>query len=188
MCMADKEQIRPLYCELRGYLSKIPDATSAGGYYYCSGLWEHYNSSIDELNRTSGGNYDRFKVSPTRYRDGKFHIDIGTYQTKLAGIVERLHGEFFSDEPAPLGGMPTTVISQSQEQAQSFQIQMLLEIQSKIDEKLAKFDEGTKERKFLEKIKGSLSSIRNIAGLISLLLKLAKDYGLSIEDLRSLFN
>ena len=187
--MVEKEKIRPLYCELRGYLSQVPDATRTGGYYYGSELWEHYNSSIDELNEISDGNYGRFRVSPTRSGGGgKLYIDIGTYQTKLAGLVERLHGEFFSDEPSPSGGMPTTVISQSQEQTQSFQIQMLLEVQSKIDEKIPKFDEASKERKFLEKVKGSLASIRSIAGLIALLLSLAKEYGLSIEDLKSLFN
>ncbi|OHB60659.1 MAG: hypothetical protein A2167_04585 [Planctomycetes bacterium RBG_13_46_10] len=185
--MAEKEKIRPIYHELQGYLSQAPDEKGARDVIYDSAYWEQYNSTIDELNNISGNNYDRFKISPVQGQAG-LRVVICTYRSKLSGLISRLHGEFFSDEPAPFSEMPTTVISQSQQQSQSFQIQMLLEIQSKIDEKLPKFDEGTKERKFLEKVKSSLASIRNIAGLISLLLKVAKECGLSIEDLRNLFN
>ena len=64
---------------------------------------------------------------------------------------------------------------------------MILDVQSKIDDMLPKFETGTNKRSFLEKVKGSLSSIKDVVGLISLLLNRAKEYGLSVDDLKNLF-
>ncbi len=64
---------------------------------------------------------------------------------------------------------------------------MLLEIQSKIDEKIHSYEDGSKEKSFLQKFKNSLSSISNATQLISQLLKLAKDFGLNIEDILKIF-
>jgi len=106
-----------------------------------------------------------------------------TYRNKLGGLIARLHGEYFSDEPAPFSGMPNTVINQTQQQSQNFQVQMLLEMQSKIDEKIPELKEGTKEKSFLDKIKSSLPSIKNTTELVSLVLKTGKDFGLTVEQI-----
>ena len=98
-------------------------------------------------------------------------------------MIARLHGEYFFDEPAPFSDMPNTVINQTQQQNQSFQVQMLLEVQSKIDEKISEFKEGTKEKSFLDKIKGSLSSIKNTTELFTLILKTGKDFSLTVEQI-----
>jgi len=182
--MASKQEIRPIYSELQGYLAQAPKTEK---FTFYGNEWEQYNNTIDELNKLTDKDYNRFKLEPLHGSLGSF-VRLETYCQKLGGLIARLHAEYFSDEVAPFAEMPSTIITQSQEQTQSFQIQMLLEVQSKIDEKIAKFDEGSKERKFLEKVKGSLASIRNIAGLIALLLSVAKECGLSIEDLKSLFN
>ena len=69
-----------------------------------------------------------------------------------------------------------------------FEGQMSLRQQSKIDEKLSKLDDSKiKEKGFLEKVKSSLSSIRSVAQLLSLLLSTAKESGLSIDELKELF-
>ena len=83
--------------------------------------------------------------------------------------------------------MPSTVISQTQQQSQSFQVQMLLEIQSKIDEKLHELESEDKKRGFLEKVKGALTSARNTSELVTLLLAMAQEFGLTIKELLELF-
>ena len=184
----NKDTIRPLYSELQGYLSNVPDASKTGGYYYDIEIIGQVNSAIDELNKITGNNYDRFKISIKRSSNSDSQwIIIGTYQTKVAGLISRLHGEYFYDEQAPFSGMPSTIINQTQQQNQSVTVQMLLEVQSKIDQNLSKFEEGTKQKKFLQKVKESLSSIKDAVGLISLLTNIAKEFGLSIDDLKSIF-
>jgi hypothetical protein len=185
--MASKEDIRPIYAEPQGYLSQAPSEKMAGPILDAN-LWEQANQAIDELNQISGEDYSRFKLAPQQPAGSMAsYLGRDTYRGKLGGLISRLHGKYFADEPPPFSGMPATVISQNQIQSQSVQVQILLDLQSKIDEKLHKFEEGSKERTFLEKLKGSLSSVKNIVGLIALLTKTASEYGLTIEQLKELF-
>ena len=190
--MADKEKIRPIYSELQGYLSQAPVIKDSIFSITDADLWESVNQTIEELSRVSDENYDRFKiVSKTGGPEPEYeyqYVEKDTYRTKLGGLISRLHGKYFSNEPAPFSGMPSTVISQTQQQSQSVYVQMLLEVNSKIEQKLPKFAEGTKERTFLQKVKGSLSSIKNATGLITHLMNMAKECGLSVDDLKDLFS
>ncbi len=113
------------------------------------------------------------------------YINIVAYKQKLGGLISGLHGEYFADEPNPLDGVPSTVITQTQQQNQSI---MLLEIQSIIYEKLPNYPDGSKEKGFLGKLKSSLSSISNITQFLKQLFKLAKDSGLNADDLHKIFS
>jgi len=86
----------------------------------------------------------------------KHSMEIASYRSKLGGLISRLHGEYFSDEPAPFRGMPSTVNIQIRQQSPSIRVQMLFDVRDKISEKLSEFDEVTKERTFLQKVKGSI--------------------------------
>jgi len=181
-----KDKIRPIYSELQGYLSQTMQPKNSSDIISDDAFWNQYNKTIDELNSVSGNNYDRFKIQPIKGQYQEF-VRILTYRNKLGGLISRLHGEFYLDDPVPFSGMPATVISQTQQQAQSFQVQMLLEIQGKIDEKIPKFDKGTKERNFLEKVKNSLSLVRNFVELVLLLLRTGKDIGLTLDQVLNIF-
>ena len=101
-----------------------------------------------------------------------------------------LHAKYFSDESAPFSGSPTTVISQSQQQDQSqnVYIQFVLDLQSCIDKNIDQYDEGTKEKSFLENLKSKLSTVNNITQLFSLILEIAKNFGLNPEEISKLLN
>jgi len=157
----DKEQLRPLYSEFQGSLSQAPNFDKFT-HIYSADVWQLVNVTIDELSKISGEDYSRYKIIPkTSGQTNREFVETDTYRTKLGSLISRLHGKYFSNEPAPFSGMPSTIISQSQQQSQSFQVQLLLEIQSKIDEQLHNLKSGDKKRSFLEKVKGSLKSVRN---------------------------
>ena len=196
--MAEIEKIRPIYFELQGYLSQVPEVKGLNDPLYDSSIWMQYNQAVDQLNEVSGVDYSRFKVEPRtskarRSSEGRLispeyeFVNIVSYRQKISGLISRIHAEFFPKEAPPFGSTPSTIISQTQQQSQSVHIQMLLEVQSKIDQELPKFDEGTKERTFLQKVKGSLSSVKDATSLIALLLNIAKECGLSLEDLKGIF-
>lgn len=191
--MANNETIRPIYSELQGYLTQAPGSEHIGDIHE-QGFWEQYNDTIKELNLLTEKNYDKFKLSPISRGSAPSspRITKKTYRQKLAGLIARLHGEYFSDETVPFSGMPNTVIHQNQiqnqDQNQSMQVQLVLEMSDLIHEKLSKAKDGSKEKTFLEKIKGSLGSIKNASQLITLLITTANQLGLSIDDLRNLFN
>ncbi len=184
----DREKIRPLYSELIGYLSQAPQADRADDVTNNSDLWELYNNSLNLLNDVTGEDFDRFLITPEAESDflGEY-VQISTYRQKLSGLISHLHAKYFSTEPAPFSGSPSTVVSQNVQQIQSTQVQILLDIQSKIDEKINDYSDGSKEKSFLQKLKGNLSSITNITQLISKLFNIAKEFGLNTDDLASIF-
>ena len=84
--------------------------------------------------------------------------------------------------------MPNTVISQTQEQAQSTSIQVYLDIQSQIDHALQDVEVGSQEQNFLEKFKSTLSTAKNVNEIFKLALQLAKEYGIGISTLLGFFS
>ena len=84
--------------------------------------------------------------------------------------------------------MPSTVINQHQSQNQTTHVQILLDFQSKIDEKIKEHADGSKEKTFLEKIKGALSKVGNVTELFTLILRTGKDMGLTLNDIFKLFS
>jgi hypothetical protein len=180
-----KNTIRPYYSEFQGYLAQAPTATNIGDLIYDDLLWKQYNDAVGSLSTCANLNYSRFRIDPTDTDMLGPAISVITYRQKLGGLISRLHATYFSDEPAPFSGMPSTIIHNTQQQ--SVNIQMILDIQSKIDEVITKTTDE-KEKGFLNKFKGTLSSLNNINDILSMCMKLAKDYGLSIQDLISLWS
>ena len=182
--MADKEAIRPIYSELQGYLAQAPDEGSTRE----MSVWEDYNETIKELITLTGNNYNKYNLTPTRGGGSSQYLMYDVYRGKLGGLIARLYGEYFSDEVAPFASMPSMVVTQHQNQNQSVHIEFLLEVNNLINDKINKVKEGTPEKKFLEKIRGSLSTVKNISQLISLIMTTAKAAGIPIDELASLFN
>jgi len=183
--MAKQEDIRPIYHELQGYLGEAPSYKLR--IIDDAALWDQVNQAIDELSRISGEDYSRFKMIPKDTGNFKrMHIEINTYRTSLSGLISRLHGKYFAREPAPFSSMPSTVFSQTQVQSQS-QKQMVLDLQSKIDEQLRNLEPGDKKHTFLEKVKGALASVKDYAGVLALYITTAQEFGLTLEELSELF-
>ena len=182
-----KEEIRAFYLELQGYLSQtpLPDTNKS---IYDRSSWEQYNETIDLLEATTGNDYGRFKIMPSTSAMGaRAYVDTTAYRQKLNGLINRLHTEYFTKEQSPFSGAPSQIITQTQQQSQATHIQMLLDMQSKIDEKMPNYGEKTKEHKFMERIRQSLSSISSITELLSQVLRTAKKFGLSIDDILKIF-
>lgn len=186
--MENKEAVRPIYSELQGYLAQAPSVEKIP-YFRESVFWEQYNQTIKELNRVTGKDYSRYELQPERLGNGPMVVHNHIYRQKLGGLIAHLHGEYFSDEVAPFSGMPsTTIITQSQNQNQSLHVQLLLEVSDLIHEKMGKVQDGSKEKTFLEKVKASLSSVKDVSQLVALLITTAHQLGITIEQLRNLFS
>ena len=177
-----KGELKSLYSELRGYLKETPLANSNIRYIYDKSVWTRYNKCVTEIEEISAKDYSRFFVEP---EPGKSCIFVPTYRNALGGLISKIYGEYFATEPNPHDGVPNTVITQSQHQIQT--VQMILDIQSKIDEKISKYPDGSDEKSFLQKLRSSLSSISNVSQLIKTIHGLAKDSGLDIGEAFKIF-
>ncbi len=179
-----KEKVRPLYLELMGYLSQAPSLEHS---YYLSDatLWNQYHTTIDELNGLTKKDYKRFKISNILGRNNRQEIANSEYRNKLSGLIMRLYGEYFSDEVQPFSGQPSTIVTQTNNQ--SVQVAILLDFQSFIDKKLYSADLEEKEKNFLQKVKNALPNIKSSVELVGLVISIAKDLGLNIEQIFKLF-
>jgi hypothetical protein len=178
------ERISAIYGEIIGYLSQTPMPSSPSDIFSTNASWKRYNQAVQDLSTITGADYSRFQIQP-EYLDGEEIVYIENYRQSLNGLINTLHALYFENKPAPFGASPTTVISQAQFQVQS--VQMLLDIQSKIDMNLHSLHEDSPKKRFLEKLKSGLSDIKNVTEFMGLLLKLAKDFNLSMNDLTSIF-
>ncbi|MEX0931219.1 MAG: hypothetical protein WDZ88_00550 [Candidatus Paceibacterota bacterium] len=182
----EKKKIRPVYSELQGYLNQAPGVGEHGSSTTRDEtLWKQLNSTIDELNVVSDLNFDKFKVTGIKNGQSYYYINVSEYRTKLGGLITRLHGTYFSDEPAPFYGMPSTTITVSNQQEQSQHQTMLVELHSVIDKKLASLPEG-KEKSFLGSLKEGLGTVKDFASLMMLISTLGQKYGIGMEQLASL--
>lgn len=180
----DNGKIKAIYRELQGYLSQTPKPKSLSDIFATDSSWQRYNVSIEELSKVSGKDFSRFQIKPAM-QDGYQIVHVEDYRQALNGLINTLHAQYFENEPQPFSGSPATVISQTQYQVQS--VQMLLDFQSKIDKALQNVDKDSPQKKFLDKVKGSLSTVKDVTELFSLVLKLAKEFGLGLKDLISIF-
>ena len=188
MDLEQKQRIRSIYGELQGYLREAPNVGEHGiSTTEDDVLWEMVSKAIDELNNVSGINYDKFKI--TGIKRGQFnnlYIYISEYRTKLGGLIARLHHTYFSDEPAPFSGMPSTSITLHNRQEQNQNQTMFLELKDQIEKKIKELPDGN-EKSFLEKLKSGIGTVKDFTALIILISKLGKEYGIGMGDLANLF-
>ena len=186
--MDDKKKIRPVYSELQGYLNQAPSVGEHGNSTTRDEtLWRQLNDTIDELNSASGADFNKFKVTGIKNGQSYYYINVSEYRTKLGGLITRLHGTYFSDEPAPFYGMPSTTITVSNQQEQSQHQSVIVELNSVIDKKLGTLPEG-KEKSFLGSLKEGLGTVKDFTSLMILISTLGQKYGIGIEQLASLLS
>jgi hypothetical protein len=182
------DKIKPLYAELIGYLAEAPDPKDNYGSIYDSAFWSQYNNTVNSLTKISGKDYSTFCIQPKDSGFGSPCIMTTTYRQKLSGLIHRLHSEYFKNEPHPTDrNKPGVVVTQTQQQTQVVFNQVLLDIQDKINEQISNYKDGSKEKGFLQKLKGTLSGATNIVQLFNLIFTLAKEYGFSIDQLSNFF-
>jgi len=179
----NQEEIRFLYSELKGYLGQLPIPKDPHENMFDEDSWNQYNEAVNELNRATGKNYNKFLINPS-----EDHVNLTTFRQKIHGLILRLHAEYFSDEPEPFSGGPGIVISQNQQQTQSVFFQMIFELQDKIDEKISQSKDGSKEKGFLQKLRPVVRTAQNITGLLAQLLTLADQCGIDTETLKRIFS
>lgn len=179
-----KEQIRPIYSQLQGYLEQAPQRDKSANWTKNLNMSGQVNNAIDELNTISSKSYDGFKIQPKRMGNGAPIMEFDTYRTNLGGLIARLHAEYFSDEDPPFRGMPTTVITQSQSQDQSQSVSFILDLHERVISELPQHKEGSKEKGFLEKLKSALPSIKTGTDILAKALEIGSNSGLSVEAIR----
>lgn len=178
----NKKDIIGVYEELKGVLSSIKDNSS---WFDDEGFTNHTNIIITRAVSLCP------EFQDTDYKLKLDHIQnrgpiVNTIQakSKLNALIGRLKGQYDLEMPTLSNNGHTFIQNQSQTQSQNLTI--ILELQEKIILEIPKHTEGTKERSFLEKLKSTLPTIKNITDILSLVLKIGAEFELDIETIRKL--
>jgi len=185
--MSNRDQIKPIYQELQGYLQSIPTISDPFANTNDHGMWKRYNQSIEELNKivvSDGKDYSKFLIEPIVNANGGSFIRLLNLKNSIGGLVDRIHGDYFTDESRPFTNSPSTVISQTQ--TQSVDITYVLNLQEQIIGNLQNPNLEPKEKQFLEKVKSVLGTTKNTLELFAVILKIANDFGLGPEKIKTL--
>lgn len=135
----ENKKIKLIYKELQGYLSQMPLPKNAFDLCYDKSQWEYLNNTIDRLNTATGKNYDEFKTIQLHDSDGwSIPVTLTAVRSKLGGLINVLHEEYFDKEQAPFSGnpgVPSAVFfnqnsqqqNQQQQQEQKIELEQMLQ-------------------------------------------------------------
>lgn len=150
-----KAEVRPDYTTLQGYLAQLHKITTLGLVHdqEARNYQNQLKIIIERLNALTGNDYSEFEVTAEVGRDYdnqpyvSFNLNI--YAFKMSGLISKLYGQFFYDERNPLDGSPSTVITSNQNQSQQVDINLRLDVSSRIDEKLKQAEDPTEKNLFI---------------------------------------
>lgn len=180
--MDKQTKVQPIYDGLIGILGNAPTQGLIS-----KEVWTLYNWHITKLEQATNASYEEFKAIAGDYDDGGVPPNI--FRPTLNSLINYLHGEYFPNDPLPFSGTPALSVHnnnlQHQSQSTTVTIQQFTQL---IDKKLPFYEEESKERSFLEKLKGTISNAKDASEIITTVLALAQTYGLGIEALGKIFS
>lgn len=195
-----KNQIRIIYSELEGYLESISDKDITN-----ENVWSGYNNMISKLEKLTQENYSRFKVSPRikRWSHGNnpdtgkeygytldVRVKIDDYKTKLNGIIKVLKTQYDlgKENSNSENGNFIFNISQNQSLRNDIQISIINELINEVDKVSQRYEQGSKEKSFLDRIKENIPNAKNTFEIIMLIFKIAKEFGFSPDKILKIFS
>ena len=92
-----RNSLKAIYGELLGLYASVADKTKEGSFTSDKSYWEDVNCIVKEIENLTGGSYSRSVIIPTDSDDSFLYFN--TYRTKVAGLIGRLHAEYFPDSP-----------------------------------------------------------------------------------------
>lgn len=95
--MTMEKQIKAIYAELQAYLTQAPVLKEPYDTTSDKTLWEQLNYAVEELQRLTGQDYSRYRITPQN-NEWYYSTHISEYRNKLAGLIERLRIEYISPE------------------------------------------------------------------------------------------
>ena len=185
MNIKDSEKLNDVkgaYEELKGILESIQNE---GTWFDDNGFTNHTNSVIDRISNICPEieNIDSYKVSTSHSQQRGLEVMAIPTRSRLRALLGRIKGAYEFDEiPRETGN----VFVQNQNQSQSQTLSIILDLQERIISEIPKHKEGTKERTFLEKVKENLSTIGDARDILSTVLKIGSEVGLSIDAVRKI--
>jgi len=180
-------EIKPIYQELQSILSQMPKPDSPFASMRQEDILPQIDSAIDRINVISGKDYSEYKITDNPQNQ---NVSIVKIRTKLGGLIDKLHGEYFTEtEDRPFSGNPARTdisLNNTQSQLQSQTLSVVLDINDRINEASKDPNLKPEEKGFLEKLKTELRDPKDLFGILSSILTIGEKFGLAIPAIIAL--
>jgi hypothetical protein len=191
--MVDEVEVSALYGVLVGILAQTPQHAAA--WDSVNGV-KRYNAVLERIKKAAPDDFSLFCIEwnptvPSHDNEVlmKCQQQLDDFRQTVNGLIMYLYRKYFPTEEPPFGGpRPSSVnVNTNVSQSQEVSVHMKHAFEIAMDTKLSKLPEGSPEKQWWEKAKKSLATTNTLIGLVSNLIKLAKDSGLDINGLTKLF-
>jgi|GEM_PF-7061008 len=187
------QQIRVIYETCLGWWNSLEsaDQTEVRG-----GIFVGYKDQLDELNTITNKSYDAFL--PHSRQEGNTQLPqdsvckIADLRVQIGGLLGRLRMEYLPDTaPYYIKNSEAMVLNMNQQVSQEVVFnQTLVNVADRIDQLEVEYPDDSKEKTFLQRLKSAISNgatvARNLTALNGLVLTLASEIGLEINQLHTL--
>lgn len=197
------DEIKKIYIQLKTlHESLIPSIGDKSATLADANIWNNFNTKLNQLCKlTQDDHFLSLAANPTSVGGGRQFI----LTSNLARSVYQATSYLFetqnlADQLPPIkpenrgnGNITQTSIShQNQENFQNTHIniefnQTLTYVTEVLVEAKSDYPEDTKERTFIDKVKSGLSTTKNTAEIIRLILTTASELGIAVDILSKLF-
>jgi len=185
-----KERVRPYYGQLISLLDQMPGGNEHyNNSVYVSEIKDQLSDVIARLKEITGEDYSAFAIKSEPASGGREPLaKLISIKAQLAGLLGRLGGKYFSDEQKASAPGTHLILTQSQSTNQSVNISIVDEMSHVLSKKSGNYVSGSKEGKFIEKLKESLGTVQSISQLILAITSLATKIGITPEALKDIFS
>lgn len=193
--MTNSDQLRRSYNKLFGLNYGLINSGRTG--YMQQHEWVNFNTEVEALAEILGDDHIKsFTIIPKRM-NSQNHVNVNDFTSSVNGLLHYIYREYENmidvDEPPVAGGSSpanyTTApvnVNQSNSQATSISIefnQTILSLNENLTRKESDYDEGSKERNFITKLKEALPTAKSTLEVISLILKVGSQLKLPVDKL-----
>ena len=99
-------------------------------------------------------------------------------------MISKLHGTFFSEEPEPFSGWPSTIVTQTNNQTVTTQlyVQLGIDLKTALDKA-----ENENERSFINVLTKKIGTVKNYIDSLALAITTANQFGITVDRIQALF-
>lgn len=168
MTIEESTLIRPIYTELQGILTQMPEAGFSKVVFLSKEDVQPIFDSIEELISVANESvYDRY--CPVQTQNGYNSREI---RIKLSALILRLYGQYFPTEPQPFSGQPAISVNQYQTQKQELTASFVYIINYKLDQAIEQ-SEKKEDKKLFEKIKQAIQVAKDVKEVAQIMASVA---------------
>lgn len=179
----ERRQVAGIYEELKGVLSSFGDKA----YLDDDGISDHINFVVRRVSAQCPDipEVEIYLARTDHVPDRGRVVDLIATRPRLASLIGRIKGVYGFDGPFQSAGN-TIIQTQNQEQSQQQIFVTILGLQERLISEIPRHAEGTKERGFLEKLKGALPAVKNVTDILASVLKIGGELGLDPATIHKL--